>query len=77
MKKRKDIKYDEMLTEYDFSNAVQGKYAKKYVAGHNVVLLDEDVAPFFKNSELVNQVLRTLIGLAQKKIRKPTGSLRS
>ena len=35
---------DDMLPEYDFSNAVRGKYYERYRQGTNVVLLDPDVA---------------------------------
>jgi hypothetical protein len=34
----------EMLDEYDFSNAVVGKYAKQYAEGINIVVLEPDVA---------------------------------
>jgi hypothetical protein len=39
---------DDMLEEYDFSNAEIGKYAKRYAEGTNVVVLDPDVAAVFK-----------------------------
>ena len=37
-----------MKKEYDFSKGVKGKYARKYKAGTNIVLLDPDVAKMFK-----------------------------
>lgn len=49
-----------MRKEYDFSKGVRGKYAKKYKAGTNVILLDPDVAKVFKTPRLVNQTLRSL-----------------
>jgi len=49
-----------MRKEYDFSKGVRGKYAKKYKAGTNIVLLDPDVAKVFKTPALVNQALRSL-----------------
>ncbi len=49
-----------MRKEYDFSKGIRGKYAKKYKAGANVVLLDPDVAKIFKTPELVNETLRSL-----------------
>jgi len=48
----------DLLEEYDFSNAQIGKYAKRYAAGTNVVVLDPDVAAVFKTAEAVNRVLR-------------------
>jgi hypothetical protein len=51
----------EMLDEYDFSNAVVGKYAKQYAEGTNIVVLEPDVAKVFPDSEAVNQALRKLM----------------
>jgi hypothetical protein len=50
-----------MLHEYDFTKGVRGKYADRYAAGSNVVLLAPDVASVFPNSEAVNEALRALI----------------
>jgi hypothetical protein len=47
-----------MRRDYDFSKAVRGKYAARYAAGTNVVVLDPDVAAKFKSSRAVNDVLR-------------------
>ena len=57
-----------MRKEYDFSKGVRGKYAKKYKAGTNIILLDPDVARVFKTPNSVNQALRPLaqITKAQK-----------
>jgi len=49
-----------MRKEYDFSKGVRAKYAKKYKAGTNIVLLDPDVARVFKTQRSVNQALRSL-----------------
>jgi hypothetical protein len=49
-----------MRKEYDFSKGVRGKYAQKYKAGTNVVLLDPDVAKVFKTPISVKQALRSL-----------------
>lgn len=51
---------DRMLAEYDFSKGVRGKYANRYKAGSNVIVLDPDVASVFKDSKTVNEVLRPL-----------------
>ena len=59
MKKGKDD--FKMRTEYDFSRGVRGKYAMKYAAGTNVVVLDPDVARTFPNSKSVNRALRGLV----------------
>ena len=52
-----------MRKEYDFSKGIKGKYAKKYKAGTNIVLLDPDVAKVFKTPKSVNEALRSLAGI--------------
>ena len=56
----------DMLDEYDFSQGVQGKYAKRYKESVNIVRLDDDVAAIFHNSEEVNSALRGLGKLIQQ-----------
>ncbi len=51
----------EMHDEYDFSKGRRGHYAKRYAEGTNVVLLDPDVAAYFRDSAHVNQALRWLL----------------
>ena len=53
-----------MKQEYDFSKGVRGKYFKRYQAGSNVVILDPEIAAVFKDSESVNDALRTLMRAA-------------
>ena len=57
----------DMLEEYDFSNGVRGKYAKRYAEGTNVVLIDPDVAEFFPDSDTVNDALRSLTKILKKR----------
>ena len=57
-----------MLPEYDFSNAVRGKYYDQYRHGTNVVLLDPDVADAFPNAAAVNEALRLLVAVADAKV---------
>jgi hypothetical protein len=57
----------DMLEEYDFSEGVRGKYAKRYAKGANVVLIDPDVAEFFPNHDTVNDALRSLIRIIKKR----------
>jgi hypothetical protein len=48
-------------TEYDFASmkgGVRGKYAKRYLEGANIVLLEPDIAEAFPNHKAVNQALR-------------------
>jgi hypothetical protein len=60
MSKSEQNEADEMREEYDFSNAIQGKYAGLYSKGTNVVVLDADVAEAFPDPKAVNEALRIL-----------------
>jgi hypothetical protein len=62
---------DEMRDEYDFSGGVRGKFYHEYMKGTNVVLLDADVAEVFRDSETVNQALRTLMTIAKSQLPQP------
>ena len=71
MKKAAKAKRDpDMLAEYDFSQGVRGKYAKRYAEGTNLVVLSPDVAEFFPDSEAVNAALRALVDIARKSAKK-------
>ncbi len=52
---------DDLRPEYDFSGGVRGKYAARFREGTNIVVLDPDVAAEFKDSQAVNDALRTLL----------------
>ena len=65
-----------MLDEYDFSEGVRGKYARRYAAGSNVVVLDPDVAEFFPDSESANEALRALAGIVRKREARKKRSVR-
>lgn len=58
---------DELRPEYDLrellKSGVRGKYAKRYRAGTNMVLLEPDVAREFANERAVNEALRLVIRL--------------
>ncbi len=58
----------DMLEEYDFSNGIQGKYAKEYAKGSNVVVIEPDVAEFFPDHDSVNQTLRSLADIIKIKL---------
>ena len=49
-----------MRDEYDFSDGVRGKYAGRFAEGSNVVVLDPDIAERFRDSQAVNDALRSL-----------------
>jgi hypothetical protein len=55
-----------MLEEYDFNKGVQGKYAKSYVEGTNVVIIEPDVAKVFPDHDSVNQALRSLMEIIRR-----------
>jgi len=58
---------DTMRTDYDFSKGVRGKHAAQYAAGTNVVLIEPDVAAEFPTAKDVNETLRTVAKLLQRR----------
>lgn len=62
---------DELLEEYDFSEAEVGKYAERYARGTNLVLLDRDIAQVFPDSASVNRALRALVEIIQERTQAP------
>jgi hypothetical protein len=59
--------------EYDLSalkGGIRGKYAARYRAGTNLVLLSPDVAEYFPDEQSVNTALRTLISVAKGPLRR-------
>ncbi len=60
---------DDLLPHYDFANiagGVKGKYVERYRSNTNIVLLDPNVSDAFPTAESVNEVLRTLLTIAQR-----------
>lgn len=68
---KKVVTKSEMLEEYDFSKGIRGKYARRYTAGSNVVVISPDVAEAFPDSESVNKALRMLIKIVQRTKKAP------
>lgn len=64
-KPTKSIAPTEPRAEYDFSRGMRGKYARRYQAGSNVVVLEPDVAKAFPSPERVNRSLRALVNLVE------------
>ncbi len=62
----------DMLTEYDFSRGVQGKYAARYKEGSNVVVLEPDVVQVFQNAQAVNRALRALADIIHSQPKQTT-----
>ena len=67
MKKDSQAADHEMLPEYDFRGGERGKYTERFKEGHNLILLDSDVAELFPDSAAVNDALRTLAKVAMRK----------
>ena len=67
MKKRRNDTGDELRPEYDLrrllKGGILGKYAKRYHAGTNLVLLEPDVRKAFRDERAVNDALRLVIEL--------------
>jgi len=68
-KKTEDEMTDELRPEYDLRallrTGVRGKYAERYKAGTNLVLLDPEVARVFPDEQSVNDALRLVIELTK------------
>jgi len=62
-----------MLAEYDFRGGVRGKYAARYAAGTNVVLLSPDVRDVFPDPKSAADALRALAHLIRKQGRGKRG----
>jgi hypothetical protein len=57
---------DEMRAEYDFTNAVRGKYANRFPKDVVMVTLAPDVAAAFPDADSVNEALRVLLKAARQ-----------
>jgi hypothetical protein len=67
MRKHSDKMKDELRPEYDLrqllKTGVRGKYAKRYQAGTNLVLLEPDIRKAFRSERAVNEALRLVLEL--------------
>jgi hypothetical protein len=63
---RKTTPVDDIRPHYDFRGGVRGKYAARYRAGTNVVLLEPDIAARFPDALAVNRALRVLVEIADE-----------
>jgi hypothetical protein len=67
--KKKIEPIDELRPEYDLKNLIKhgtrGKYAERYKAGTNLVLLEPEVAKAFPNEKAVNEALKLVMKLKQ------------
>jgi hypothetical protein len=70
-KSEKRAQPDDLRKEYDLTilkGGVRGKYAERYRAGTNLVLLSPDVAEHFPDEQSVNTALRSLIRVAKQRL---------
>ena len=56
-----------MRAAYDISEGVRGKHAAQYAAGTNVVVIEPDVAAEFPTAKEVNETLRAVAQLLQRR----------
>jgi len=80
MKKGEGSTADEMRAEYrraDFKTLERGKFYEKVVVSSKVVVLEPRVSKAFPNSARVNQVLSSLLELAQQSSRPAPRSTRT
>jgi hypothetical protein len=67
--KKAETEDDGLRPEYDFSKLklrARGRYAERYRAGTNLVLLEPDVAEVFPDDKSVNEALRFLIRVTKE-----------
>ena len=66
---RKRAKAQELLPEYrlDYTKAKPNRFAERSRGGAVAVLLDPDVAKFFRDPKAINAVLRALIAAVPKR----------
>ena len=67
-KGNKAVPDPDLRAEYDFASmagGVRGKYAERYRAGVNLVLLEPEVAKAFPTADAVNDALRTVMRAAK------------
>ncbi|MGA9033009.1 MAG: hypothetical protein WB402_10865 [Sulfuricaulis sp.] len=68
MKRKNRTSSDDLRREYtfDYSKGVRGKYYRRFMKeGSNIVKLEPDVAKVFRNSEAVNDALRSLLKVSE------------
>ena len=68
MKKANQKSANEMRPEYDFASmkgGIRGKYAQRYRAGTNLVLLDPELATAFPTEAAVNNALRAVLKMTE------------
>ena len=66
-KAKKEAIDDDLLPEYDFTNAVRAKYADRYNQKTNIVVIEPDLTKIFPNTKAVNEALRSLAKKKQAK----------
>ena len=68
--KKKSEPNNELRPEYDMKSllkgGVRGKYAKRFRAGINLVLLEPEVAKAFPNEKAVNEALKLVMKLKKR-----------
>jgi hypothetical protein len=73
-KKSREEQNNDLRPGYDFARllktGVQGKYARRFAEGTNLVLLAPDVAEAFPTAESVNETLRLVLQLTQVRAKK-------
>src|SRR5713226_2771201 len=57
-----------MRAEYDFSKGVRGKYKRRFKQGTNIVVLEHEIAEVFPDSAAVNDALKALVQIVNRKV---------
>ena len=62
-----NVEPDEIGTEYDLTQSRPNPYAERYGQGTNLVRLDPDVARVFPDAAAVNDALRALVKIIERR----------
>ena len=68
---------EDIRPEYDFSKGRPNPYAARFQTGVTVVTLDPDVAESFPDSAAVNEALRALVKIANRRASKSRSKRRT
>ena len=75
-KKSTSSEVKEMRPEYDFTGGVRGKHEARYAEGTNIVVIDPDVAEVFPDSASVNEALRALLPIINRRKKRSVSGRR-
>jgi hypothetical protein len=77
LRRTRAVAEDDILSEYNFSQARPNPYADRIARDAVMVVLDPDVARLFPDAVAVNEALRALARIAERTSARPRSKKRS